>query len=176
MNIEKIKSYWFAYIYNQQENETDDVNFLRSLIGTESQYILEVACGAGRILAPLAEDGHRVVGFDCDEDMLSFVGEKLVRCSAHYYLADAVSDPWGSGYDVVIEAANLLINILSDGEYEYAQKLFISKAARALRSGGKLYLDFNLFADPEKQYSCDTERVVFEGCDDRGVYGVYSIL
>ena len=176
MNISKIESYWDAYIYDKQENYTEDVDFLRDLIGKEPKKILEVACGAGRILAPLARDGHMVTGFDRDENMLSFIEEKLGDRQAEYYQADALNHDWGNGYDLVVEAANLMINIIAEGDYESAQSLFIRKAADALGQGGCLYLDFNYFIRPEDVYNSDSPRVIFEGFDDHGVYGRYSIL
>ena len=77
MDINKIKSHWDAFIYNEQETETCDVNFLRSVIGSKPKKILEIACGSGRILAPLANDGHYVTGLDCNEDMLSYIQPKI---------------------------------------------------------------------------------------------------
>ena len=176
MDILRIKSYWDAYIYNEQENETVDVEFLRSVIGSAPKRILEIACGAGRILVPLVKDGHDVTGFDYSEEMLSLVSDKLQGQKATYYQADAVTADWGSDFDVVVEAGNLMINIISDDDCAKTQQLFLSKAAGALKPGGHLYLDFNFSINPARLYNYDRERVVFKGYDDHGVHGVYSIL
>lgn len=74
MNKEFIGKHWYAYIYEQMENQTDDVDFLlqilRTQLGDYPRKILEVACGGGRIAIPLAQAGYDVTGFDADEYML----------------------------------------------------------------------------------------------------------
>ncbi|MCL2519206.1 MAG: class I SAM-dependent methyltransferase, partial [Oscillospiraceae bacterium] len=63
-NEKPIISKWVADMYDQKVTETNDVEFLLSVIGQESKKILEVCCGSGRILVPLARAGHDVTGFD----------------------------------------------------------------------------------------------------------------
>jgi SAM-dependent methyltransferase len=41
--------------------------------------VLELGCGTGRILFPIAEAGRDVVGLDASADMLAIAGEKLAR-------------------------------------------------------------------------------------------------
>ena len=176
MDIYKIKCYWDAYIYNEQETESDDVEFLRSVIGLTPKRILEVACGTGRILVPLVKDGHDVTGFDCSKEMLLFLSEKLQDLNGKFYQADAVTADWGKDFDVIVEAGNLLLNIISKDNCINVQKLFFAKAVGALKPKGYLYLDFNLSRNPEKFFCNNCKRVVFEGYDDHGVHGVYTIL
>lgn len=174
MDINKIKDHWYASIYDQQENQTDDVELMLSILGNEPKNILEVCCGGGRILVPLAQAGHHVVGFDMDEDMMSMIPEKIAGLSnIKFYKADAINSDWGDNYDVVILAGNILINIVTDMDYKEAQQVFIQKAADALKIGGYVYLDFSLFAQPENYFNSTRDRVHFEGYDDTGVYGKY---
>jgi hypothetical protein len=63
------------------------------------------------------------------------------------YQADAISEDWGAGFDVVVMAGNILINIESDMDYTEAQQTFIRKAAAALCSGGHLILDYDQHSD-----------------------------
>jgi len=67
---------WYAYLYDQEETQTDDVDFLLSIIGQDPQNILEVGCGSGRILVPLAKAGHRATGFDMNDYMLERIPAK----------------------------------------------------------------------------------------------------
>ena len=61
-NMYDIESH-IAEIYDQIEMHTDDVTLLRKLIGGRGALrILEPFCGSGRILIPLALDGHHLVG------------------------------------------------------------------------------------------------------------------
>ena len=58
---------YIAEIYDQQETQCDDVNLLLSLIGNRPCKILEPFCGHGRILLPLAQAGHEIVGLDLSD-------------------------------------------------------------------------------------------------------------
>ena len=147
-----IKKHWYAHAYEQFENQTNDVEFLlkvlREQTGGAPQNILEAACGGGRISVPLAQAGHKVTGFDADEFMLLRCYRRMrdipnISC----YQADALKAGWGGGYDVVVMAGNILINIEGDMDYREAQELFIRKAAAALRPGGHLYLDYDQHSD-----------------------------
>jgi SAM-dependent methyltransferase len=42
--------------------------------------VLELGCGTGRILIPVAEAGVEVVGLDASPDMLAIAGKKLEQC------------------------------------------------------------------------------------------------
>lgn len=176
MNRDFLANHWYASVYEQFENQTHDVEFLLGMLARHTegvpQHIFEVACGAGRISVPLAKAGHSVIGIDSDEQM-------LLRCYRHTadlpnmrcYQGDAVKADWGAGYDVVVMAGNLLINIESDMEYAEAQALLLHKAASALRSGGHLYLDFDLHHDPATVFNRCQERCSFEGADELGTAG-----
>lgn len=176
MNRDFIAKHWYASVYEQFENETHDVEFLLNTLRENTDdaklNILEVACGGGRICVPLAKAGHTVTGFDADEFMLlrcyrQMKGLPNLRC----YQADAVEADWGLGYDAVVLAGNLLINIESALDYEAAQKLFIKKAAAALRPAGHLYLDFDLHFDPKAFFHGLRESSYFCGVDELGTSG-----
>lgn len=138
----------------------------------EINNILEVACGSGRISVPLAKAGYNVTGFDSDEYM-------LLGCYRHMkdlknlncYKADALKEDWGKDYDVVVIAANFLINIESECDYAEAQAQIIAKAAKALKKGGHLYLDFAMHFDPATVFNSKRESNYFSGTDDMGTTG-----
>lgn len=178
MNNDKIIQKWNADLYDQQETQTDDVEFLLSIIGNAPQNILEVCCGSGRILVPLVIAGHTVTGFDMDEFMLAKIADKVQRLlNITWYKADAVIENWGgNNFDVVVLAGNILINITADMECKQAQQMFIKKAYQSLKKGGHIYLDFDLTQHPEKIFGVKRERVIFEGTDSDGVYGKYIVL
>lgn len=170
-----IAKHWYADVYEQFENQTNDVEFLLKVLSENADTpcnILEVACGGGRICVPLAQAGHTVTGIDADEHMLlrcyrRMNGLNNIRC----FSADATTADWGTGYDVVVLAGNVLINIESGMDYKQAQITFIQKAAAALRSGGHLYLDFQLLFDDAKFFNSMKETSYFEGTDDMGTHG-----
>jgi len=173
-----IERHWYADIYEQQENQTDDRNFMLKVIGDQPKNILEVCCGGGRLLVPLAKAGHTVTGLDSDAAMLAKIPPKAEGlANLSYRQADAVQDDWGEGFEIVVLAANIMINIESSMECKQAQQLFIQKAAKALKKGGYLYLDFFLEAHPEKRFNFQNEGfVVFEGVDSVGTHGRYTVM
>lgn len=175
--LNECKNHWYAYIYEQQITQADEVGFIIDIIGKKSQNVLEVACGGGRILAQLAKAGHTATGFDCDRYMLDRCKLKIQSLNnASCYYRDAISENWGSDFDVVVLAGNILLNIVSDMDYSTAQQLFIKKAAAALKYGGYIYLDFDCFERPDQTYDNKQEWVCFEGTDDLGTYGKYIVI
>jgi len=152
LNRKFIAQHWYAYAYEQLETQTNDVEFLLKILRENTdgtpQTILEAACGGGRISVPLAQAGHKVIGFDADEFMLLRCYRRIkdipnITC----YRADALSADWGNGFDVVVMAGNILINIETETNYAEAQQTFIRKAAAALRPSGHLFLDYDQHSD-----------------------------
>ncbi|MHB1150958.1 MAG: GNAT family N-acetyltransferase [Eubacteriales bacterium] len=175
--LEQIKSYWLANLYDKQETQTDDVEMLLSFLGEEPKKVFEVCCKSGRILVPIAKAGHYAVGLDINNEMIAMIPDKAKEIdNLRFYKADAVKADWGHDFDVAVLAGNILINIVSDMDYREAQRLFIKKAMECLKNEGYLFLDFNLFLHPEKFFGVPLERIIFEGTDDRGVYGKYTVL
>lgn len=175
--LNQCKNHWYAYIYEQQVIQADEVEFILDTVGNTPKCILEVACGGGRILEPLAKAGHLVTGFDADKAMLERCRMKIKpyrNASCHH--ADAVTDDWGNDFDVIVLASNILLNIVSDIDYSQAQALLIKKASEALKTGGHLYLDLECYNRPAESSDYKREWVCFEGIDDRGTYGKYIVV
>lgn len=125
---QSIISKWIADMYDQHETGTDDVEFLLSIIGQAPKRVLEIGCGSGRILMPMATAGHIVTGLDFDEFMLSKLSEKSKGMSnINWRKADVIRNSWGSGFDIVVIAGNFLFNIVSEMEYKEAQRLLVQK-------------------------------------------------
>lgn len=65
MNRDFIAKHWYASVYEKFENQTHDIDFLLKVLaeqtGNQSQSILEVACGGGRICVSLAKENHTVL-------------------------------------------------------------------------------------------------------------------
>ena len=179
-NETPIISKWVADMYDQHVTETDDVAFLLSVVGPTPKKILEVCCGSGRILVPLAKAGHNASGFDADEFMLAKIPAKAAGLSnIEWRAADAVHGDWGTGYDVVVLAANILYNIVSNMDYAKAQELFIQKAAAALLPGGYLYIDYHPTSDimqPGPSHVDDGDCLIWEGTDSDGNHGKMILL
>ena len=180
-NEKPIISKWVADMYDQKVTETDDVEFILSIVGKQPKKILEVCCGSGRILVPLAKAGHTVAGIDADTFMLDKIPAKARGLTnVEWRRADAVYDDWGTGFGVVVLAGNILYNIVSDMDYEKAQELFILKAAAALAPGGYVYIAYNPggsnLTKSEPSHVNSGEWVVWEGTDGDGNFGKMILL
>jgi len=132
--------------YDQHETYTDDIELIRKLIGGRGPLrVFEPFCGTGRILIPLALDGHEMVGLDRSTAMLDRARAKIdqlpedARRRISLIVGDAVSDPWPLSFDLVILGGNCFYELASADE----QETCIERAAGALRPGGYVYLDNN---------------------------------
>ena len=133
-----------AEIYDQFETETDDVELIRRLLGGgKTLRILEPFCGTGRIMLPLAADGHELTGLDQSPAMLERARAKLaglpedVRKRVSMFRANVTRADWPKGFDVVILGGNCFYELSSPEEQEGC----IASAAASLREGGHVYVD-----------------------------------
>jgi SAM-dependent methyltransferase len=70
----------FARYYDADYREySDDVDLILTLAAETHDPILELGCGTGRLLAPLAAQGHNATGVDVSSALLAIAREKLKR-------------------------------------------------------------------------------------------------
>lgn len=175
-NEKNIIAQWNADMYDLNETDTDDVTFALMLMGKAPQKVLEIACGSGRFLIPMARAGHDVTGLDFDEYMLKKISHKITDEKIKWHKADVIYDDWSTGFDVVILGANFLFNIVSDMNYEQAQELMIRKSAAALALGGHIFVDCGYTKNPEKWFHNPKPNIVWEGTDSHGNFGKMMLL
>ena len=175
-NEKDIIAQWNADMYDLNETCTDDVELALTLMGAAPKKVLEIACGSGRFLVPVAKAGHDVTGLDFDEYMLEKIAHKITNEKIKWYKTDVIYDDWGSGFDVVTLGANFLFNIVADMNYEQAQKLMIQKSADALAVGGHIFVDYAYTHYPEKWFSNPDANIIWEGTDSHGNFGKMALL
>jgi SAM-dependent methyltransferase len=100
--------YDFARFYDwTYQGYEVDLSFFVRLAEKYGSPILEVACGSGRIMIPLAKRGFQVVGIDLSEHMLDYARAKLddevdsVRSNATLVQADMRSFDLGKTFAAV---------------------------------------------------------------------------
>lgn len=82
-DLNRYEDPWTAEVYDYQtQGRGNDVPFWLSLAQQAKSEVLELACGTGRVLLPLARAGINVTGIDISESMLSVTRAKLQQESA----------------------------------------------------------------------------------------------
>ena len=133
-----------AEIYDQKENHKQDIELLLKLLRKKGKLnILEPFCGTGRMLIPLALDGHTIFGIDQSQSMLQFAQKKIeqlpndVQKRIQLKCADVTGESWPTEYDLVILGFNCFYELASAEEQEFC----IYQASRACRPSGYIYVD-----------------------------------
>jgi SAM-dependent methyltransferase len=68
----------FPSLYHcHHQNFIEDLPFWKTLARWQGDPILELGCGTGRVLIPLAQDGHTVYGIDNSPAMLAFLKQRI---------------------------------------------------------------------------------------------------
>jgi SAM-dependent methyltransferase len=142
---------------------TDDLELYRQLTEVVGDPVLELGCGTGRILAPLAAAGFRVVGIDRSEPMLNRAHVVLAEeiRSGRVQLAEGemvrTDDAPGGPFGLIIFSLNGLMHLATPCD----QRVALAAARRALDPRGMLAIDV-LNPTPELLMTFDG-RVVHEG-------------
>ncbi|MEM0915469.1 MAG: class I SAM-dependent methyltransferase [Planctomycetota bacterium] len=68
-----------ARFYDLLSTAPDDLAFYRGLITSPDARVLELGCGTGRVLAPLADHCAYIHGLDHSESMLTFCRQRLAN-------------------------------------------------------------------------------------------------
>ncbi|HXJ20770.1 MAG TPA: class I SAM-dependent methyltransferase [Polyangia bacterium] len=124
-----------------------DVAFYRMLADERGGPILDAGCGTGRLLVPLARDGHRVLGIDRSAAMLARAAWRLSRAGraarerATLARADLGALPARAGRFALVVAA---FHTVQHCESDAALLAFLRGARQALIPGG--WLAFDTFA------------------------------
>ena len=127
----------------EHEDYQDDVATYASFAARAGPAgVLELACGSGRLLLPLAASGARVTGVDLSPAMLGLTREKLDRAPnlagrVTLVQGDMRTVDLGTRFDLVIVGLNSLMHL----ETQAAQLQALRNAVRHLSPTGRLILD-----------------------------------
>jgi len=120
-----------------------DVDFYVDEAKDAGGRVLEVGCGTGRILLPIARSGSAIEGVDSSAEMLGHCNAKLrkesddVRRRVKLHRADARTFDIGRHFDLVIAPFRVMQHLTTIED----QLAFLHSAARHLRPGGRLAFD-----------------------------------
>lgn len=120
-----------------------DIDLILNLAQVVGDPILELGCGTGRLLVPLAEAGHRVTGLDLSASMLKRAAAAVANASLsslvtlHHGSMTSADEAPGGPFGLVIIALNGLLHLPT----ATAQRETLLAARRALDPRGQLAID-----------------------------------
>ncbi len=123
--------------------KSDDILFYLSQTESINGPILEAACGDGRILIPLAENGCSITGCDISEKMISICKQKVnnlsedVQNRINLCLGDMCSLPFSNMFEMILLPYNSFNHLLRESQ----RKKCISSMFNALVKGGRLVME-----------------------------------
>lgn len=150
----------FARYYDADfHGYSEDVPFFRELSRRAGGPILELMCGTGRLLLPLAEDGHPITGVDISPAMLAVARHHLDEAglSASLIEGDVRSvDLPSHAYTMAFIAVNSFMHL----ETVRDQLAALDTARRALARRGTLVID--LFNPDPIEIAREDNRIVLD--------------
>ncbi|MEM9160516.1 MAG: class I SAM-dependent methyltransferase [Verrucomicrobiota bacterium] len=117
----------------------DDYDFYRWFVAAQPGSVLDVGCGTGRIMVPLAREGFDVYGLDASQEMLDLCREKLGdKGEGRLFLTDMRQFDLGRKFGTVM-VPGFSLQMLK-GEREL--RACLESCRKHLESEGQLILSF----------------------------------
>jgi SAM-dependent methyltransferase len=115
------------------------VDFYRDQAARQAGSVLELGCGTGHKLIPIASDGHPCVGLDLSRDMLAEARRKADEqgVAVEWVQGDMRSFELDRTFDLVVVAANSLLHLHEPEDLVSC----LRSVRRHLAPGGRLVLD-----------------------------------
>jgi ubiquinone/menaquinone biosynthesis C-methylase UbiE len=127
----------------EHDRFNEDLDMYRNFAELSGGKILELACGSGRILLPLAEEGHELTGVDSSEKMLEIAQQRLQEkeLTGHCHLVkqDIRTLQLGQKYRLVIIALGSFGHITTRKD----QQSTLAAIRAHLSPGATLILDIS---------------------------------
>lgn len=133
-----------ARFYDDDYRDYDrDIPFIAALARQEGGPILELGSGSGRVLLPLAQQGHQVTGLDVSPDLMALARQKLAgrpwRERVTLIEDDfRTADLKGRTFRFAFSTSNTFMHVTDPEE----QLQTLQNVHRHLATGGLLMLDF----------------------------------
>lgn len=155
----------------------DDISFYRELARRTSGPLLELMCGTGRVLVPLAEAGYAITGVDSSPAMLAIARAQLAEAG----LVERATLIEGDVRSVELPAGHFALAFVAVNSFMHLEQVrdqlaTLSVARRALTRRGLLVID--LFNPDPAEIAREDGRLVFDreyNLDDRHVQKFIAI-
>ena len=131
----------FARFYDDDYRDyADDIPLVLQTARTAGRTALELGCGTGRVLIPLADSGFHVIGVDGSAALLAIARRKVADHPLPIRLVQADMKSFRlaqTEVDFVFIVSNTLMHLTSQAD----QLMALESANRHLRVGGLLLID-----------------------------------
>jgi ubiquinone/menaquinone biosynthesis C-methylase UbiE len=149
------------YYEGEFHNQLEDVPFYREMARRTGDPILEMMCGSGRVLLPLAEDGWTVTGVDLSPMMLEVAHRKAAEAG----LLPRTTLVQGDMRTVDLPAAHFSLAFVALNSFMHMEQVpdqldALAAMRRTLMPGGILILD--LFNPDLERLSTEDGRLLLE--------------
>lgn len=139
----------------------EDISLYSEMAKRTGSPVLELMCGTGRVLLPLAEEGYTLTGVDCSPAMLASARARL----AESHLSHRVTLIEADVRTVALPANHFVLAFVAINSFMHLERVkdqcaVLENAKRALASHGLLILD--LFNPDSMQLANDDNRMVLE--------------
>jgi SAM-dependent methyltransferase len=139
----------------------EDVPFLREMARRTGGPILELMCGTGRVLTPLAEAGFTLTGVDLSPAMLELARDTLADAG----LAEQVTLVEGDVRDLTLPPEQFALAFIAVNSFMHLESVrdqlaALSNARRALTRRGLLVID--LFNPDPRELTREDNRLVLD--------------
>jgi SAM-dependent methyltransferase len=138
----------------------DDLPTLRAYARRTGGPLLELGCGSGRLLAPLAKAGYRITGVDLSPKMLDLARSRIAAADAGERVTllegDFTTIPLGGPFSFAFIVMNTFLHLLSTGEQVRALRHWYEH----LVPGGLLLID--VFAPDAAELAGFDGRIEFD--------------
>jgi len=114
------------FYHAQHQKYLEDLPFWLGLAATHGSPILELGCGSGRILLPLALADHRVLGIDNNPGMLALLQKRLspdVSARISLLLADFTRIPLAEKYGLIVMPCNTLSTLSQQAQADVLREV-----------------------------------------------------
>jgi SAM-dependent methyltransferase len=152
-----------AESYDAEQAWLDDLEFYATLAKNCCGPVLELGCGTGRLLIPLAERGIRITGLDNSKAMLRVCESKLkdapdyVRDLVTLVQADMCRFHLGSVFGMVFISCNTFLHLTDESSARAALK-----AARDHLAEDGIFVIHNLIPDLDEMRASDGTTTIYE--------------
>lgn len=148
------KKIWTLCIQDQSwvEETKSQVDFICEVLNLKgNEKILDLACGFGRHSLELGKRGFFVTGVDITKDYIEEAKRQAEKTGVknNYYCMDVRDVSFENEFDVVLNMADGAIGYLED---DIENEKIFSAAGRALKKGGKHFMDLGNASYAEKHF------------------------